>query len=100
MLRLPAMPFASIATMSLVLIWPSTVIRLKEFSTDFLIQDFSVPRETEASVVIKQNIVAMFGAIMPEPLAIAPIVTSLLSIRVLTAVCLGGGVRLRPLMQL
>jgi hypothetical protein len=57
----------------LVLICPSTVIRLKEAST--------APRRaasgssTTASVWTKQSIVAIFGSIMPAPLAWAERVT-------------------------
>ena len=54
-----------------------------------MMQDFKVFKEIEASVVMKQNMVAIFGEIMPEPLDIAPMVTSLPPIFVLTAICLG-----------
>ena len=53
--------------MSLVLIWPSTVIRLKEASTAR--RSAASGSSTTASVCTKQSIVAMFGSIIPPPFA-------------------------------
>ena len=59
--------------MSLVLIWPSTVIRSKEASQ--AARSAASGSSTTASVWTKQSIVAMFGWIMPPPFAWAEIVT-------------------------
>src|SRR5881628_123997 len=70
-----ASPLAMTATVSLVDVSLSTVMRLNERSTARLRIGSSAPRATAASVVTKQNIVAMWGSIMPTPLAIPPRVT-------------------------
>src|SRR5882724_141094 len=70
-----ARPLAMTATVSLVEVSLSTVMRLNERSTVRLSTGSSAPRATAASVVTKQNIVAMWGSIMPTPLAIPPRVT-------------------------
>ena len=57
----------------MVLIWPSTVIRSKEAS--LAARRAASGSSTTASVWTKQSIVAMFGWIMPPPLAWAEIVT-------------------------
>ena len=62
-------------TVSLVLMSPSTLIELNESSTaSFVItlRSFSL---TAASVTIKASIVAMLGAIIPDPFAAPVIVT-------------------------
>ena len=59
--------------MSLVLIWPSTVIRSKEAS--IAARRAASGSSTTASVCTKQSIVAMFGWIIPPPLAWAERVT-------------------------
>ena len=59
--------------MSLVLIWPSTVIRLKEVSTAR--RSAASGSASVASVWTKQSIVAMFGSIIPAPFAWAERVT-------------------------
>ena len=72
-----AAPFAKTITMSFVLVSLSTVTMLKVTST---ISDNAFCKSfcsIEISVVIKQSIVAIFGCIIPEPFAIAPILTSL-----------------------
>src|SRR3990170_6952125 len=74
-----------IAMVSLVLMWPSIVMRLKEDSTEFLRHSSSSEAGIETSVVRKQSMVAMFGAIIPAPLVIPPTITSLLFIFNLTA---------------
>ena len=63
--------------MSFVLMSPSMEIMLKVSATISLNAPWSNSPSMAASVVIKVSIVAMFGQIMPEPLAIAPIRTSL-----------------------
>ncbi len=68
----PAAPFDSIAAVSLVLVSPSTLIMFSDASTALLSAPRSNRRSTGASVVIQQNIVAMSGWIIPEPLAHAP----------------------------
>src|SRR3989338_4624623 len=70
-----AKPLAIIITLSLVLIQPSMVIILKDLSTASCKAAFRAVYSIAASVVIKQSIVAILGAIIPTPLAIAPIVT-------------------------
>ena len=67
-----ASPLASTATVSLVDWSPSTVIRLNDRSTLCLRACRSTGALTTASVVTKQNIVAMCGSIIPDPLATAP----------------------------
>ena len=57
----------------MVLIWPSTVIRLKEAST--AARSSAAGSATTASVWTKQSIVAMSGSIIPAPLAWAERVT-------------------------
>ena len=59
--------------MSLVLIWPSTVIRSKEAAT--AARRAASGSSTTASVWTKQSIVAKFGWIIPAPLAWAERVT-------------------------
>src|SRR3990172_11985037 len=60
-------------------------MRLKEDSTAFLRHSLRSGEDMETSVVRKQSIVARFGAIIPAPFVIPPIVTSLLFIFNLTA---------------
>ena len=59
--------------MSLVLIWPSTVIRSKEAST--AARSAASGSSTTASVWTKQSIVAKPGSIIPAPFAWAERVT-------------------------
>ena len=65
-------PLASRMTVSFVLMSPSIVMRLKEFATE----RFNSARRADwgmaASVVTTQSMVAMFGSIIPAPLAIPP----------------------------
>src|SRR3989338_115767 len=74
-----------IAMVSLVLMWPSIVMRLKEDSTAFLRHSLRSRVDMETSVVRKHSMVARFGAIIPAPLVIPPTITSLLFIFNLTA---------------
>jgi hypothetical protein len=59
-------------TVSFVLVSPSMVMRLKDWSTAKRMARLSSSLETLASVVMKLSMVAMFGQIMPAPLAIPP----------------------------
>ena len=72
---MPAAPVANASTVSLVEVSLSTVVALKLRST----ARFSIGRRmaagTAASVKMKASMVAMSGAIMPEPLAMALMVT-------------------------
>ena len=63
--------------MSFVEVSPSTEIALKVFSTLFRKKEFKSVEEIFASVKIKPSIVPMLGKIIPEPLAIPAIFTSL-----------------------
>ena len=63
--------------MSFVLMSPSTVMLLKDLSVDASSDFLSMGADIFASVTMKQSMVAMFGWIMPEPLAIPAIVTVL-----------------------
>src|SRR3990167_8603102 len=74
-----------IAMVSLVLMWPSIVMRLKEDSTAFLRHSLRSGAGMATSVVRKHSMVARFGAIIPAPLVIPPTITSLLFIVNLTA---------------
>jgi hypothetical protein len=58
-------------TVSLVLVSPSMVMRLKDPSTDRFSADCRSETEMSASVQMKQSMVAMSGRIMPAPLATA-----------------------------
>ena len=69
----PAAPVACRSTVSLVLIWPSTVIRSKEAST--AARRAASGSSTTASVCTKQSIVAKPGIIIPAPFACAERVT-------------------------
>ena len=60
---------------TLVDVSPSTVTRLKVFSTLRCTNALTMGPETLASVAIYASMVAIFGLIMPEPLAIPVIVT-------------------------
>ena len=75
MLGMPLWPLAKPITVSLVLISPSMVIRLKEVSTASSSDFWKHEGLILASVVTKQSIVAMLGQIMPAPLAHAPMRT-------------------------
>ena len=72
---IPLAPFASTITVSLVLMSPSMVIRLKLSSTASSTARWRQSRERFASVVMKQSIVAMLGEIMPAPFTQPPIRT-------------------------
>src|SRR6185312_12906782 len=73
-LGVPRLPDASSMAVSLVDIAPSTFKVLKLSSAARLRICWSAERGTSASVVRKASIVAMFGAIIPQPLAIPPMV--------------------------
>ena len=62
--------------MSLVEVSPSTVTRLKVRATTSCRASSSISWVMAQSVVMKQSMVPMLGWIMPEPLAMAPRVTS------------------------
>ena len=68
----PLAPFARAKTQSLVEHSPSTVIALKVSSTAAFSARCSSAGSTFASVVTNPSIVAMFGSIIPEPLAMPP----------------------------
>ena len=68
----PLRPLASKMTVSLVLMSPSMVMRLKEFATERRREARRAGCEIAASVVTTQSMVAMFGSIIPAPLAIPP----------------------------
>ncbi len=70
-------PLASTSTVSLVDVHPSTVMALKEASTAATSAVRRVPGSTAASVVHSANMVAMLGASMAAPLAMAPTVIPL-----------------------
>ena len=71
------MPLASTTHMSLVEVSPSTVTRLKVRGTISWRASWSSSRVIAQSVVTKQSMVPMLGWIIPEPLAMAPMVTVL-----------------------
>ena len=73
---MPEFPLASRRTVSLVLMSPSIVIRLKEFSTASFRIFCNVELGAKISVVRNANIVAMLGSIIPAPLTTPPIVIS------------------------
>ncbi len=70
----PAAPLAKMASMSLVLVSPSTVTMLKVRSTQRDSTRWSSAAATGASVVRNPSMVAMLIWIIPEPLAIPPMV--------------------------
>ena len=72
-----ASPFAIMASVSFVEVSPSTLIMLNVVSAAALTAFCSIGTEMAQSVVTKHSIVAMFGWIMPEPLEMPPMRTSL-----------------------
>ena len=70
----PPSPLASTSTVSLVDVQPSTVMTLKDASTASRRAACRVTGSTAASVVHSASMVAMFGASMAAPLAMAPTV--------------------------
>ena len=72
--------------MSFVLWSPSISIMLNDSLTDCFKKDFKISGSISASVDIKANIVAIFGWIIPEPLAAPPITTSFPAILIDTAI--------------
>ena len=64
-------------TISFVEVSPSTEMALKVFSTFFCKKEFKTVEDIFASVKIKPSIVPILGKIIPEPLAIPAIFTSL-----------------------
>ena len=80
---------AIIRAVSLVERSPSTVMRLKECSTASLSADLSALRSTARSVMMKASMVAMFGCIMPAPLAMALMVAVCLPSFMVRLTCLG-----------
>src|SRR3546814_8590735 len=77
-------------TVSLVDVSLSTVVQLKERSADRLSRVCSAGAGILASVNTKPNIVAMSGAIMPEPLAMQFSVTSEAPMRTVRVATLGN----------
>ena len=73
----PLAPFASSITQSFVDVSPSTVMALNVSSTASTRARCSIGCATLPSVVTNPSIVAIIGSIMPEPLAMPPIVTVL-----------------------
>ena len=71
----PACPVATSTNESLVEVSPSMVMRLKLKSAASCTSACNAGRETTASVATKPSIVAMFGRIMPAPLAMPVTVT-------------------------
>ena len=71
---LPARPFARMATMSFVDVSPSTLTMLNVSCTSPERAACSMAGLTAQSVVRKTSMVARFGWIMPEPLAMPPMV--------------------------
>ena len=69
-------------TMSFVDVSPSTVMLLNDFSIEEFNIRFKVSEDKFASVNKNASIVAMFGAIMPEPLHIPTILCFLFPINV------------------
>ena len=68
---------ANKATISFVEVSLSTVIALKVFANTLFKYLFNANEPISASVNIKENIVAKFGAIIPEPFATPAILTIL-----------------------
>ncbi len=68
-LAAPAAPVANRRQVSLVEVSPSTVTELKVVRVNRANRDCSTPGDRVASVTMKASMVAMSGAIMPEPLA-------------------------------
>ena len=75
-----AWPVANSSTQSFVLRSPSTVIELKLVSVSAFSNVFRIGADSAASVNTNASIVAMFGAIMPEPLAMPAMFTATPSI--------------------
>ena len=69
---------------------PSTVMRLKDCSTETLSAHWRCFLSITASVVMNDSIVAMFGSIMPAPFANPPIRTFFPSISHSTAISLAN----------
>ncbi len=65
----PAAPLATSSTVSLVLMWPSTLMQLKLTSADARSAAWAVAGSSGASVMIKASMVAMLGPIIAAPLA-------------------------------
>ncbi len=72
---IPVAPFAKTITVSLVLMSPSMVIRLKLSSTASCTAIWRPSWVAFASVVMKHSIVAMLGQIIPAPFTQPPIRT-------------------------
>ena len=68
---------ANIATISFVEVSLSIVIALNVFAKTLFKYLFKVTEEISASVNMNENMVAKFGAIIPEPFAIPAILTFL-----------------------
>ncbi len=80
---------ARMSTVSLVLVSPSTEMRLKERSTAFLRASRRAGASISRSVVMKASMVAMEGWIMPAPLAAPPILKVPWEVVTSSAVLLG-----------
>jgi hypothetical protein len=87
---LPAAPVANSSTVSEVEVSPSTVMQLKLLSTLFVSSFCRRFGGSAASVKMKTSMVAMSGAIMPEPLAMPLMVTVLPPSFALTVAALGN----------
>ena len=87
----PLAPLARTITQSFVEHSPSTVMALNVSSTTSRSARSSNGNGTAASVVTKPSIVAIIGSIMPEPLAMPPILTVRPPMCTSVAASLGNG---------
>ena len=86
---LPPLPVANSISVSLVEVSESTVMELKLGPTPALRHSCSTDAGRLASVKTKDSMVAMSGAIMPEPLAMPLMVTLTPSIIAVAVAALG-----------
>ena len=82
----PARPLARTTQVSLVEVSPSTVMRLKVLVTTWRSMSWRTAPSMAQSVVMPQSMVPMLGWIMPDPLAMAPMVTVLPPSSTVTAI--------------
>src|SRR5258705_7024068 len=87
----PLLPDAIANSESLVEHSPSTVMALNVSRADSASARCSIAGATCASVAMKPSMVAMFGSIIPEPFAIAPIENEPRGVVTRTACSLGNG---------
>ena len=78
----PAAPLAITITVSFVLMSPSTLIELNESSTALFVTALRSLSLIAMSVTTKASIVAILGAIIPDPFAAPVIVTFFLPIEI------------------